>query len=152
MMLKKYGDVVLIGGAIKDIAFFNKIPKDYDFIIITKKQLNLKLNDNYNISDNAFKNMKIKFDNVICDVFSFPTENEIFERAVRFNLDGLFINFTQHTYNADLFNEGIRNNICKINSNKCINPNKNRDYKRGLSLSTKFNVKYLYEQNGRNAN
>lgn len=151
---ESYGDIVLIGGAIKDIAFFDKTPKDYDIIVVRNnpiknlehKDFKLNLNDNtYTIVKNSFSGYKINYKTLTFDIWTCNNIKEIEESSVKFNLDGLYINLSKDKYYSKLFNQGVKEGICKVINNKFTHPDKNRDYERGLNLAKEFNLEYQYK-------
>ena len=147
---EKFGELILIGGSIKDIAFFNKIPKDFDIVVLLNNNINdlqLEIDENiYDINKNSFGGYKVKYENYIFDIWSCNDIKDIENNNIQFNLDGLYINLSTNKYYTNLFNEGIRSNVCKIVNNKISHPSLNRDYERGLQLAERFKIKYEYKE------
>ena len=141
---KKYGDTYLIGGAIKDIAFFDKIPKDFDIIITYPNKIELELPDCFKINLNSFGGYKIFYKELIFDIWNCKDERDIFNTSIKFNVDGLYINLSIGYYKDELFNQAIEEGIVRLINNKNMHPVEGRDYERGLKLAEEFGLKYEY--------
>ena len=141
---KKYGDVYLIGGTIKDIAFFDRKPKDFDIIITYPNKIELDLSDCFKINLNSFGGYKILYKELIFDIWNCKDERDIFNTSIKFNVDGLYINLSKDYYKDKLFNQSIQEGIIKLINNKNMHPVEGRDYERGLKLVKEFGLKYKY--------
>lgn len=146
LQCEKYGDVYLIGGAIKDIAFFNRKPKDYDIIIKSSNKIELNLPDCFKINLNSFGGYKIFYKEIIFDVWNCKDEQDIFNTSIKFNIDGLYINLTKNYYKDKLFNQAIIEGTVIFINNKNMHPVEGMDYKRGLKLANDFGLKYKYKE------
>ncbi len=138
---EKYGDICLIGGAIKDIAFFNRTPKDFDFIVISTDNIKLELPKCFKININSFGSYKITYKNYTFDIWNCENERDILNNSIKFNADGLYINLSKKYYKSELFNQAIREGVLRIVNNK-KHPNYEKDFLRGKKLSDDFNLKY----------
>jgi hypothetical protein len=144
LQCESQGNIILVGGAIKDIAFFNKIPKDFDFIVKCENKVCLTLSSKFLVNKNSFGNYKIRYNNLIFDIWNCKNEHELFNSSIRFNTDGLYINLSTGTYNARLYNQSINEGIVRTINNKSIHPDKERDYDRGRIIAEKLGLKYQY--------
>ena len=143
----KFGDVYLIGGAIKDIAFFDRIPRDYDIIVLSPNKIELDLPECYIINKNNFGSSKIYYRNFIFDIWNCKDEQDIFDSSIKFNIDGLYINLSKGIYKDELFNQSIMDGVVRIVNNKNTHPIEGRDYERGLKLANDFGLIYDWKEN-----
>jgi len=158
----KFGDVYLIGGAIKDIAFFDRTPKDYDVIVLSPNKIELDLPECYIKTHNNFGCNKIYYSdttvihattdkifnrNFIFDIWNCKDEQDIYDSSIKFDIDGLYINLSKGYYKDELFNQSIMDGVVRIVNNKNTHPIEGRDYERGLKLANDFGLIYDWKEN-----
>lgn len=123
--LQEYGDLILIGGAVRDIGMLNKTPRDLDIIVNTTR-LNL---DNafskFNYNKNRFGGYKTVINSIEFDVWTindnWAFKNKYLEPSIEnikdgifYNIDSIFVNLSDNYYEASYFNEAIEKNTLDI--------------------------------------
>lgn len=150
--LDNKGEVILIGGAVRDI-LYNRKPRDYDFVINTYgEELDLTLTG-IDIKRNNFGGYKVNIDNITFDIWAlkdtwaFNNEDEQFNgskedlsKSCFFNLDSIWFDFKENKLIADNFEKGINNKILDI----IYEPNLYPEVCviRAMILKNKFNLKF----------
>lgn len=139
--LKEQGEVILIGGAIKDVAFLNKTPKDYDIILIADK-IDIEFLDKtlFNVEINSFGNYKIKYKQIEIDLFNIECKSYISIEASDFNTDLLYINLSRNTYEAGWFNQSVVSGEITETENGKKHPNPHRRKDRLKSAQKLINL------------
>lgn len=91
------GILYLTGGAVRDLLFLNKKPKDIDFVILTQEKNNIKnfIKENkLKYTLNSFGNYKISYNNFEIDIWS---TNDLY-KTMQYNLDGLFYDIKNKSF------------------------------------------------------
>ena len=132
--LNKYGDILIVGGCIKDIVFFDREPKDYDIVVVTEQKIsNISLPSQLNITcvKNSFGGLKLKYKGIQLDIWATPTlaicEKNTF---IQTNFDGLYINISKRYFSSTLFNSAIKNETIEILNDTFIHPQHSRNQER----------------------
>jgi hypothetical protein len=134
------GAIYLLGGAVKDISFFDKKPKDYDIVIVTRQQLIMP--NNYSYKLNAFGSPKVYIDDKIFDIWTVKPCDFKSKRFVSLNIDGLFIDLTHESYDAELYNQAIKSKTIKyLNHHASVDhPDKNKMQLRKEKYAKEFGL------------
>lgn len=123
--LEEFGELILVGGAIRDIVLKNQAPRDLDIIVDT---------DDTNLEDafcgvkykkNRFGGYKIIFDFIEIDIWSIRNnwafkeghlEHSInnLQKGAFFNIDSVFVNLNNGDFLASFFDEAIKNRCLDI--------------------------------------
>ena len=111
--------IYLLGGAIRDLIYAKK-PKDLDFVVLGKENLDLimQLFEKFCIeySFNKFGGFKFKYNDIEIDLW---LSEDLFS-AIEYNVDGLFFDLTKNSLLSLTFNDFIDNGLRLINSNNNI--------------------------------
>lgn len=142
--LESYGHIILVGGSIKDIGFFDKSPKDFDLVIKTNRKLDMSmLPESFNVGLNAYKEPKIKYKNIVFDVMSAIDKTEFRLKVIQFNTDGLYINLSTGRYESHLYNQAIIDGTLKIVSDEKYDSETDRTKKRLRKYIEKLNLEHV---------
>ncbi|KLV28947.1 hypothetical protein [Priestia megaterium] len=154
--LEEYGDLILIGGAVRDIGMFNITPRDLD-IIVNTTMLNL---DNaflqYNYHRNRFGGYKTVINSVEFDVWTindnWAFKNNFLEHNIEniqhgafYNIDSILVNLSGNYYEASYFNEAIEKRILDIILEDDLineNPSKEVNVLRAFVLKDKWELTF----------
>lgn len=163
--LKKYGELILLGGAIRDILIKDDNPRDIDLIIDTNKNLDAnreidKILDKYTACQkNRFGGYKLNIDGIEFDIWTMDNHWAFKNKLLTRKIDNLkystFLNFDSIWYNLynkernnkyeyTFFNDCIKNNQINIISNKKelveLNPTKDINIVRILNIKNEWNL------------
>ena len=163
--LKKYGELILLGGAIRDILIKDDNPRDIDLIIDTNKNLDAnreidKILDKYTACQkNRFGGYKLNIDGIELDIWTMDNHWAFKNKLLTRKIDNLkystFLNFDSIWYNLynkernnkyeyTFFNDCIKNNQINIISNKKelveLNPTKDINIVRILNIKNEWNL------------
>ncbi|MBP2640461.1 MAG: hypothetical protein H6Q66_1412 [Firmicutes bacterium] len=122
--LNRLGDVILIGGAIRDIALKNKYPRDIDLIINTKERLDEYLGE-FNFEKNSLEGYKISIEKFTFDIWTTESNWAYKERIINcsveeipkgafYDFDSVTINLSDGKFYVDYFNKAIASNLLDI--------------------------------------
>ena len=163
--LKKYGELILLGGAIRDILIKDDNPRDIDLIIDTNKNLDAnreidKILDKYTICQkNRFGGYKLNIDGIEFDICTMDNHWAFKNKLLTREIDNLkystFLDFDSIWYNLynekesnkyeyTFFNDCIESNQINIISNKKelvdLNPTKDINIIRILNIKNEWNL------------
>lgn len=155
--LFKVGDVILIGGAIRDIVLDIKKPKDYDIIIdCSIEDLDTFMHYSYKdiITVNSLGGYKLNIKNNVFDIWSIENhwafkedilkcEIDNLPKSTLLNFDSLYFNMTTNKGNTDLFNESISKKCLEFTLDKefiFINPTVEKNILKILYTSIEWNM------------
>lgn len=151
--LEMCGEVILIGGAIRDVCHCY-LPRDFDFIVKTKQEhLDIFLS-NYPAKKNRFGGYKVNLDSVEIDIWTmeshWPFKEGFFEckednisKSVFFNLDALVYNLSTGHYNVEHYNEAIEKNELSImysEEDMFLNPQPEQNIVKAILLNEKCKI------------
>jgi hypothetical protein len=118
-ILEKYGDLIIIGGALRDI-HENKEPRDID--IILKENINFDWQElnTFNFVKNRFGGAKLKIDKTEIDFWllkdNWANKNNFIKNSVKelrkgtfFNIDSLIFNYSNNEMYIDVYEECLKN-------------------------------------------
>lgn len=120
--LKNMGKAVIIGGAIRDIIYYDEQPRDLDFIFWGDLD-NLISNLNINATQNRFGGYKIQFDkNLEVDIWeasnNWAFKNHFFNESIEnihfgclYNYDSLVWSINNDYYEDQFFKEFLENKV-----------------------------------------
>lgn len=133
--IAKLAPIYLMGGSIRDLIYAKK-PKDMDFVVLGKEQLDwiLKVFKAYNIEFNLNKFGGYKFIYGDTEIDLWLTE-DLFS-SMQYNVDGLYFDLRTNSLLSLTFDDFNKNGL------KLINPENNIENGREKKL-TKFEKKYL---------
>lgn len=107
--------IYLVGGSIRSL-ILSLEPKDLDFIVLgceyNDKLLELINKFNMNYSYNKFGGYKIKYNNIVVDIW---TNNDLFS-SVEYNGDGIFYYVNDGVIVSLTFDDFIKNGVRKVNT------------------------------------
>lgn len=114
--LEKRGDIILIGGAIRDIILKNSEPRDIDIIIDTNDELRFLEKSFKKVDRNRFGGYKIHLNEIVVDVWSIQNHwafrEKILEKSfinikysTLLNYDSILLNLTKNIGCVEIFNE-----------------------------------------------
>lgn len=154
--LESKGDIVLIGGAIRDMIVFKQKPRDFDLIVMSANE-NLGDNlDSFIVERNSFGGYRIKIDKLKIDIWSmanhwafknsyFDCKIENLKNSVFFNFDAIYVNLGTGEYEAESFNNTIQENKLDIVLNEKwvnLNPSHEINILKALIIRRRFNFKF----------
>lgn len=126
--------IFLLGGSIRDL-IYAKTPKDLDFIVLGKDNLDfiLEVFDKYKIkySFNRFGGFKFEYDNTKIDLW---LSNDLFS-SIQYNVDGLFFDLRTNSLLSFTFEDFINNGLKLVNSENNIEKGRERKL---LAFQEKF--------------
>ncbi len=121
--LEKFGDLIIIGGALRDISFNNN-PRDIDIILSENKEFSWdSLSINY--KKNRFGGAKINIDNIEFDFWlkkdNWANKNKYIENSIAeltkgtfFNIDSLVYDYTNRKLYSEIYLQCIENKTLDI--------------------------------------
>lgn len=156
MNLEKFGDLILLGGAIRDIAIFNKNPRDYDIIVDSFSESLEKALQGFTYSVNRFGGYKLQISHYEFDIWSIKnnwafreklleTKAENIIKGTFYNVDSLIIKLNDNYYDFDYFNEAIESNKLDIVLEDDVielNPTPEINVVRALWLKKQWNLDF----------
>ncbi len=111
-IIGKSGSVIIFGGSVRDFILENE-PRDYDFVIDTKYDLNNILS-NYNYSRNNFGGFKVQIGNDRIDIWAlrdtWAFKNKILRASIKDLTKTVFFNIDSIAYdisNGQLYDDGF---------------------------------------------
>lgn len=133
--LERYGDIIIVGGALRDVAS-NRIPRDLDIILKENKEFEWRCLDSLNYKMNRFGGAKLKIKNLEIDFWlmkdNWANKNNFIKNEVEeltkgtfFNVDSLVFDYSKKVIYEDYYNQ-------------CLNT-------RILDIVLKENRKYIYD-------
>jgi len=154
--LESKGDIILIGGAIRDIIVFKQVPRDFDIIVISADENLGDILDGFIVERNSFGGYKIKIDKLNIDIWSmanhwafkkkfFECKIENLKESVFFNFDAIYVNLGTGEYEAESFNNTIREKKLDIVLNEKwvnLNPSHEINILKALIMRRRFNFKF----------
>jgi hypothetical protein len=122
--LTKHGDILLFGGAVRDI-LAHKSPRDYDFVVTLRSSLLDGIVAAYDFCKNRFGGYKFALDGLKIDVWAlndtWAFRNKLLSSApenltetVFLNIDSIAINLCQGNVYAKRYREAMQNNLLDI--------------------------------------
>lgn len=156
MLLEQKGNIILVGGSIRDILINNKKPRDIDFIIDTDEDIGEILTKYENCKRNRFGGYKLTVDGIEFDIWKivdhWAFKKKILETKVSnlkhstfLNFDSLFYDITlRKIIDIDIFNKCMNDEILDIIlEDKYIddNPFKDINVLRMLVIMDKWKLK-----------
>lgn len=119
-----YGDVLLFGGAIRDI-LTDKIPRDYDFVVTFRSSLLENILTNFEFKKNRFDGYKFFLDDIKIDMWSIdntwafrnklvPSSPENLTETVFLNIDSIAVNLCRGNVYAKRYREAIEKRFLDI--------------------------------------
>ncbi len=133
--IAKLAPIYLVGGSIRCLIYAKK-PKDMDFIVLGKEQLDwvLKVFKTYNIDSkrNRFGGYKFTYDDTEVDLW---LAEDLFS-SMQYNVDGLYFDLRTNSLLSLTFDDFNKNGL------RVINPENNIENGREKKL-TKFEKQYL---------
>lgn len=113
------GDVILIGGAVRDIALKNKQPRDFDMIVCCKGADLQECMKGSSATKNRFGGYKMRIDDRIFDIWSIEDhwpvkkgiineEKEQIADGAFYNIDAICINLSDNSFVCEGFNDAMR--------------------------------------------
>ena len=150
-----FGDLYLVGGAIRDYAT-NLTPRDLDIIINCEPQILSDLLKDYNYKLNRFDGFKIEVNNIEIDIWSIHShwafKENLFEctfenisKGAFFNFDAITINLENFELDADTFIKSYKNRTLDLNLNEQhvhLNPNPEKNIARAFRLKQTMNFQF----------
>ena len=123
--LEKKGDIIVIGGAIRDIIINKCEPRDIDLIIDTAEDLGDIMEYFSDVYKNRFGGYKLFVEDLELDVWTINTHwafrENILEESIDnikystfLNFDSVLYNITKEVGNADMFNKAIAKSRLEI--------------------------------------
>jgi len=154
--LERYGDLILIGGAVRDLAFNKRQPRDFDIIINTDC---LNLDDafsGFTFSNNRFGGYKLFLNEIEFDVWSIGNNWAFKEKILKlsfqnltqgtfYNIDSIVLNLTNGDWEAKNFIDAIENRILDIVLDEYqtkLNPTPEINIVRALVLQRQYNLDF----------
>ncbi|ULO07040.1 hypothetical protein H1230_29550 [Paenibacillus sp. 19GGS1-52] len=123
--LNKVGDIIIVGGALRDFAFKDS-PRDIDIIIDNNNTREFEnVFKEFDFCKNRFGGYKISLNNIdfdiwsICDNWAFKEgiHNSNFSNISKgtfYNFDAIAFNMTTHELDADIFIQSLSENLLDI--------------------------------------
>ena len=154
--LEKLGDIILIGGAIRDIVLSQCEPRDIDLIIDTQEDIDGIMNTFDNTCRNRLGGYKISLDDLEIDVWTLDNhwafKEKILDKSFNnimystfLNFDSLFYNFSKRIGCAHVFNEAVSTSCLDITlKDEYINRNPTKDVNivRMFIIEDSWNLKF----------
>lgn len=149
------GDVILIGGAIRDIALKKERPRDIDLIVdCVEDELRSNLRS-YKYKLNSFGGYKIEIDDVAFDIWSIennwafkneivPTAKENISKGAFYNIDAVCINLSDSSFFSEHFDTAVINRELDIiqDHQNIINQAHALNVARAFRLKQKWNLTF----------
>ena len=118
-IIAKLAPICLVGGAIRDL-IYAKIPKDMDFVVLGKENLEwvLKVFEKFNIkyTYNKFGGFKFLYNGTEIDIW---LAEDLFS-SIQYNVDGLFFDLRTNSILSLTFEDFNKNGLKLINSENNI--------------------------------
>ncbi|MDR4938796.1 hypothetical protein RGU11_20650 [Rossellomorea marisflavi] len=122
--LNQLGDLILVGGAIRDFAFL-KSPRDIDIIIDSEESNFDEAVKRFNYRKNRFGGYKVFLDNVEFDIWGIKhnwafkekildTQFKNISKGTFYNFDALALNISTSDLDADVFVESMKEKVLDI--------------------------------------
>jgi len=122
--LGKQGELLLLGGAIRDI-IYDRTPRDYDFVVDTFDKELIISSSMFDLKRNSFNGYKITIDDMIFDIWALKDtwalkdkQNHIskydLERSCFFNMDSIIYDLRNKELLFENFENGINNKVLDI--------------------------------------
>ncbi len=155
--LEKIGDVIIVGGAIRDIGVLDRDPRDIDIIVDTTDNVTLEnILMQFNYSKNRFGGYKLLLETIELDIWSIDnnwafknkyldTKADKIKDGIFYNIDSILMNITKDYYEAHYFNDAVRNKILDIILDQEIineNPSKSTNILRAFLLKDKYKLDF----------
>lgn len=113
------GDVILIGGAIRDIVFRGEIPRDFDLIVCCKDVDLQNCMRSSAAVRNSFGGYKIKIGDSFFDIWSienhWPVKNGIISKEKEriaegafYDIDAIYVDLSDNTFVSEGFDKAMR--------------------------------------------
>jgi Poly A polymerase head domain len=149
------GDVILIGGAIRDIALKREIPRDIDLIVdCAEDELRSNLRS-YEYKLNSFGGYKLQIDNITFDIWSIennwafknkivPIAKENITKGAFYNIDAVCINLSDNSFFSEHFDAAVINRELDIiqEQQNIINQVHVLNVARAFRLKQKWNLSF----------
>ncbi len=124
--ISKLAPIYLVGGAIRDLMYAKK-PKDMDFVVLGKEQLDwiLKVFKTYNIEFtlNRFGGYKFIYGDTEIDLW---LAEDLFS-SMQYNVDGLYFDLRTNSLLSLTFDDFNKNGLKLINSENNIENNREKN-------------------------
>jgi len=123
--LEDVGDIIVIGGVIRDVILNECEPRDIDLIIDTEEKLDKIMNNFDNVSRNRFGGYKLLIEGLPVDVWTIASHwafrENILKRSFEnikystfLNFDSVYYNITKDIGIADVFNDAMTRSFLDI--------------------------------------
>jgi hypothetical protein len=156
--LESFGELILIGGAIRDIALLNRMPRDFDIIINSLESDFDKAFDGYTMIRNRFGGYKVIIEDMQFDIWSIQshwafklnlisTNVENIKNTIFFNVDSLFLNLNNNFSESEYFNQAVINqelDIIMLPELRAHQLYKPLSVVRSFILQEKYKLKFSY--------
>lgn len=153
--LNEFGDLILVGGAIRDFTFLNS-PRDIDLIIDTDRVDLESVFYNFSYYRNRFGGYKVTIGSIEFDVWSInnnwvfkqgilPARFDNISKGTFFNFDALVFNISTSELDADIFIESIKDNVLDITLNDDYisqNPTPEVNVMRALTIRKQWGLNF----------
>ena len=118
-VISKLCPIYLLGGSIRDLIFAKK-PKDLDFVILGKENIDwiIEVFNKYNIKYefNRFGGFKFEYNNARIDLW---LSDDLFS-SIQYNVDGLFFDLRTNSLISLTFDDFLNNGLKLVNSENNI--------------------------------
>jgi hypothetical protein len=122
--LNQFGDLILVGGAVRDFAFFRN-PRDIDIIVNSKVSDFDEVLKDFKYTKNRFGGYKVYLDNIEIDIWGInnnwafkekilDTQFENISKGTFYNFDALALNINTFNIDAEVFVESIKEKVLDI--------------------------------------
>jgi hypothetical protein len=122
--ITKHGDVLLFGGAIRDI-LADKTPRDYDFVVTFRSSFLEEILASFEFRKNRFGGYKLVLDGIKIDIWSIDdtwafrnklisSSPENLTKTVFLNIDSIAVNLCRGNVYAKRYREAIEKNLLDI--------------------------------------
>ncbi|MFW5794887.1 MAG: hypothetical protein ACOCV1_05345 [Bacillota bacterium] len=123
-ILESQKNVYLVGGAIRDIAVRQVLPRDIDNIVEKEEELDKALND-FKYTKNRFGGFKLEIGNLYFDIWTMKDhwafKKGIFEcnydnlsKTTFLNIDSLILDLKNQKFQVEIFNRAIEEKLLDI--------------------------------------
>ncbi len=148
--LSKSGDLILFGGAIRDIVCGNK-PRDYDIVVSTSSENLISILSSYPHKRNRFGGVHLFLNDVKLDIWAIEStwafqkklldsKTENLTKSVFFNLDAIAINLTKNILYGNIFFQALSSRTLDIVLEN--NPFPDLCILRAFVLKEKYNMSF----------
>jgi len=154
--LGNLGNIIIIGGAVRDIVINDTEPRDIDIIVDTDEEIDYVIKAYDNVHKNRFGGFKLFIDELEFDIWStrnhWAFKENILNKSISnikystfLNFDSIFYNLTTKEGEAELFNNCIANSYLDFTLNKndiYKNPSKDTNILRMLIIKDQWSLNF----------